>query len=131
MLSGLDLKKRWQQAFYRPLDTEEEEYVSVLCESEWVRILAVRSTDSPNVRRIEVEVALPPQSIANVPDDIVGPEVRNFVQNLIKHMEYLLRLDEAGLTLGVMTRDGIYTACLDLVNDPPDSMFDTLLPPQL
>ncbi|MFW9808723.1 MAG: hypothetical protein ACFFE6_04990 [Candidatus Thorarchaeota archaeon] len=131
MISRLELKMRWQEAFSGPLDTEEEEDVSVLCETEWIRILAVRNNETPEVRRIEVEVSLPPQSNVGTPDDIVGGDVRIFVQNLIRHLEYLLQLDEAGLTLGVLPRDGIYTAYLELENIPPDSMFDALLPPKL
>jgi len=117
-------------------ETEEEEFISILFENDWVRILAVRDTGAPEQRRIEVEVSLPPESISippshTSPDDLTGPEVRSFVQNLIKHLEYLLRLADTGLTLGVMTREGIYTAYLDLRDDPSDTMFDILLPPAL
>ena len=55
--------------------------------------------------------------------------MKNFLQNLIKHLEYLLRLDEEGLTLGVMSRDGLWTAYLDIDVLPQDDMFKTLIPP--
>lgn len=132
MITRLELKTRWQQMSTGTPETEEEESVSILCENDWVRILAVRNTDTPEQKRIEVEVCLPPESISpshTSPDDFTELEVTKFVQNLIKHLEYLLHLADAGFTLGIMTRDGIYTARLDLRNDPSDTIFDILLPP--
>jgi hypothetical protein len=136
MITRLELKTRWKQVLDETLESEEEESVSVLCENDWVRILAVMNTEIPEEKRIEVEVSLPPESIVissshTSPDDLSGLELRNFVQSLIKHLEYLLRLADAGLTLGVMTREGVYTACLELEESPSDTMFDILLPPTL
>ena len=57
--------------------------------------------------------------------------MKNFVQSLIKYLEYLLRLDEEGLTLGVMSRDGLWTAYIEIDDTPPDSLFKALIPPSL
>jgi len=115
----------------RTLKSEDEECISILYENDWVRILGVRNTDHSEEKRIEVEVSLPLGSISAPPDDITGLEVRSFVQNLIKHLEYLLSLADSGFTLGIMTREGIYTAYLEFENSPSDTMFDVLLPPTL
>ncbi len=131
MTSRLELKSRWKQLVNRTLKSEDEECISILYENDWVRILGVRNTDHSEEKRIEVEVSLPLGSISAPPDDITGLEVRSFVQNLIKHLEYLLSLADSGFTLGIMTREGIYTAYLEFENSPSDTMFDVLLPPTL
>ncbi len=127
MITRMELKTKWKQLIDENLD-EEEEAVSVLCENDWVRIFAIKKKDMPEEKRIEVEISLPPESILT-PDDLAGLELRNFVQIIITHLEYLLRLADAGLTLGVMTREGVYTACLELEDGPSDTLFDILLPP--
>ncbi|MHA1942801.1 MAG: hypothetical protein ACW96M_00210 [Candidatus Thorarchaeota archaeon] len=131
MTTRLDLKTKWQQVLKVTPKHEEDEFIATLCENQWVRILAVRNADTTKDMRIEVEVSLPLETISISPDDLTGPEVRSFVQNLIRHLEYLLRLDDAGLTLGVMARESIYTAYLEFDNNPPDTMFDILLPPSI
>ncbi len=131
MTSRLELKTRWNQLSNRTLKSEDEECISILYENDWVRILGVRNTDNPEEKRIEVEVSLPLGSVSTPLDDITGIEVESFIQNLIKHLEYLLSLADSGFTLDVMTREGIYTAHLELENSPSDTMFDVLLPPTL
>lgn len=105
---------------------ESEESVSVLFQNDWVRILTVRDSDTLNRWRIEVEVSLPSQV-----DSESGKDVKNFIKNLIKHLEYLLCLDDVGLTLGVMFRDGLWTAYLDIDDLPEDDLFEALVPPSL
>ena len=122
MVSLLELKSRWQEALTSGLESEDEECMSILCENDWVRILAIVDPEAP--RRIEVEVSLPSQQ-----DPQSGEDVSKFVQDLIKHLEYLLRLYKEGMTLSVMTRDGLWTAFLDMEKVPQDSLFNALIPP--
>lgn len=124
MPTASELKSKCEKAMTRPILDESEESVSVLSQNDWVRILTVCDSDTSEKWRIEVEVSLPSQK-----DPQSGRDVKNFLQNLIKHLEYLLRLDEEGLTLGVMSRDGLWTAYLDIDVLPQDDMFKTLIPP--
>jgi hypothetical protein len=119
-----ELKSRCENAIKGLIPDENEESVSVLSENDWVRILTVCDADTSEKWRIEVEVSLPSHE-----DPLSRNDVTDFIQNLIKHLEYLLRLDEEGLTLGVMSRDGLWTAYLDIDSLPPDSLFEALIPP--
>ena len=126
MLTFSELKSKCKQAIAKQPPFEDEESISVLYQNDWVRILTVHDTDMIENWRIEVEVSLPSQT-----DPESGIDVKNFVQSLIKHLEYLLRLDNEGLTLGVMSRDGLWTAYLEIENLPPDSLFKALIPPSV
>lgn len=124
MLSYSELKSKCERALANPIPDMSEESITVLCQNDWVRILTVYDSESTGKWRIEVEVSLPseknPQS---------GEDVRNFVQSLILHLEYLLRLDNAGFSLSVMSRDGLWTAFIDIDDFPQDSLFKSLIPP--
>ncbi|MGD9395267.1 MAG: hypothetical protein PVJ05_02445 [Candidatus Thorarchaeota archaeon] len=109
-----------------PPPDDSEESVIVLCQNDWVRILTVQDSETPSSRRIEVEVSLPSQI-----ESESGKDAKNFLQNLIRHLEYLLQLDDEGLTLGVMSRDGLWTASLEVEELPSDSLFKALIPPSL
>lgn len=126
MMTFSELKSKCEKAMSGPLADESEESVSVLSQNDWVRILTVYDSDTSEKWRIEVEVSLPSQR-----DPKTGKDVKNFLQNLIRHLEYLLRLDEEGLTLGVMSRDGLWTAYLDIEVLPQDDLFKALIPPTL
>ena len=121
-----ELKSKCEKAMTRTIPDESEESVSVLSQNDWVRILTVCDSDTSEKWRIEVEVSLPSQK-----DPQSGKDVKNFLQNLIRHLEYLLRLDEEGFILGVMSRDGLWTAYLDIEGLPQDSLFKALIPPPL
>jgi len=126
MLTFSELKSKCQQAMTLPPPDESEESVSVLCQNDWVRILTVRDSETLALWRIEVEVSLPSQI-----ESESGKDAKNFLQNLIRHLEYLLQLDDKGLTLGVMSRDGLWTASLEIEDLPSDSLFKALIPPSL
>lgn len=119
-----ELKSRCRDAMTCSASEENEEMSSVLCQNDWVRILTVRDSDTIGLWRIEVEVSLPFQK-----DPVSGKNVKHFVQDLITHLEYLLRLDNEGLTLGVLSRDGLWTASLEIDDLPEDNLFKALIPP--
>ena len=121
-----ELKSKCEKAMRTTIVDESEESVSVLSQNDWVRILTVFDSDTSEMWRIEVEVSLPSHN-----DPQSGKDAKNFLQNLMKHLEYLLRLDEKGLTLGVMSRDGLWTAYLDIDDLPQDNLFKALIPPTL
>jgi hypothetical protein len=121
-----DLKSKCKKAMTSPPPKDSEESVSVLCQNDWVRILTVYDSETLDKWRIEVEVSLPSQR-----DPQSGKDVKKFIQYLIRHLEYLLRLHEEGLTLGVMSRDGLWTAYLEIDDLPQDDLFKALIPPTL
>ncbi len=124
MLTLTDLKSKCKQAMSKQPSTNEEESVCVLWQNEWVRILTVRDSDILDKWRIEVEVSLPSQDDPQSEEDI-----KNFIQNLINYLEYLLRLDTEGLTLSVISRDGLWIAFTEIEDLPPDSLLKALIPP--
>ena len=126
MLTLSELKSKCEQAMTGPPPEENEESVTVLCQNDWVRILTVRDSDTLDRWRIEVEVSLPSQ----INSEYEG-NVKRFIQSFIRYLEYLLRLDNEGLTLSVMSRDGLWTAYLEIEDLPSDSLFKVLIPPSL
>ena len=136
MVTSSELKSKYIQALTKPPSSEDEESVCVLWQNDWVRILAVRNFELSEKWRIEVEVSLPSElmSAASQQPPInnhTGEETKRFVRDLIKHLEYLLCLDDEGLILGVMSRDGLWTAYLEIDDSPPDSLFKALIPPSV
>ena len=126
MLTPSELKSMYKQAVKKQPSTEDEESVCVLLQNDWVRILTVHDSETSQNWRIEVEVSLPSCS-----DPESGNDVRNFIETLIRHLNYLLQLDKKGLTLNVMLRDNLWTAYLELDDTPQDDMFRALIPPSL
>ena len=126
MLTYSELRSKCQKAMATPPTGDTEESVSVLCQNDWVRILVVHDPDSSELWRIEVEVSLPSHLDSESEND-----VKAFVKSLIKHLEYLLRLDEEGLTLDAMFRDGLWTACIEIDTLPDDQLFKSLIPPSV
>ena len=126
MTTFTELKSKCKEAMSSYIPDDSEESVSVLSQNDWVRILTVCDSDTMKKWRIEVEVSLPTQG-----EPQSGNDVRKFIQNLISHLDYLLRLDNEGLTLGVMSRDSLWTAYLDIDDLPNDDLFIALIPPPL
>ena len=105
MLKAGDLRERFQRIIGDTPRTEEET-VEILCETEWIRILVVLTEESA-APLIEVELALPTCVIE--PDSQQEPAcescngARAFLEKTIDHLRNLLRLEDAGLRLGVVS----------------------------
>jgi hypothetical protein len=119
-----ELKSKCTEAMTTSPLKETEESVSVLYQNDWVRILAVRNSDTLGNWRIEVEVSLPTHT-----EPESEKEMRNFILSYIRHLEYLLGLNEEGLALDVAPRDCLWTASIDIEDFPQDSLFKALIPP--
>ncbi len=124
MLTPSELKSKYLKAMKKQPENEEEESVCVLWQDDWVRILTVRDLNTLDLWRIEVEVSLPASK-----EPAPGIDVEKYIHNLIKHLEYLLRLADEGLELCVISRDSLWTAYLELSNIPNDEVFEALIPP--
>ncbi len=126
MLTFSELKQKCEKAMVRPPTSDGEETVSVLFQNDWVRILTVCDSDNLEKWRIEVEMSLPSKK-----NHQYGKDAMKFIQNLIQHLEYLIRLDNEGLSLDIMSRDGLWTAYIDFDDLPQDSLFKALVPPNV
>jgi hypothetical protein len=114
-----------------PIENESEESVSLLCRTDWVKIMIIRDPEMPEVSSVEIEISLPPCIIEPVRKDVdVGDQTaRKFIGDTIAHFEYLLRLEDAGLVLGILSAEGIWSAVVEVRNCPDESFFEILLPP--
>jgi len=107
------------------------ECVSMLLETPWVKIMVVRYQVAPKICTIEIEVSLPHCIIdPSCPSITVRQEeARNFIDSNLVHLKYLLTLQEAGFSLGILSTEGIWSAVLKIKGDPGLELFNTLLPP--
>jgi hypothetical protein len=131
MITPTDLIQKYQRIVTEPIKGEVEESVAFLHRTDWVKIMIVRNLQTPKICSIEVEISLPPC--------IIEPSINNtnahniiahkFIEDTISHLEYLLKLEEAGLTLGILSEEGIWCASLEVRACPDESLFETLMPP--
>ncbi|TFG31504.1 hypothetical protein EU528_06100 [Candidatus Thorarchaeota archaeon] len=93
--------------------------------------MIVRYQMAPKICMIEIEVSLPYCSIEPTypATEAEQEEARNFIDNNLAHLKYLLRLQKAGFSLGILSAEGIWSAILKVKKNPDLELFDSLLPP--
>ncbi|TFH04992.1 MAG: hypothetical protein E4H14_13595 [Candidatus Thorarchaeota archaeon] len=103
----------------------------MLVETAWVKIMVVRYQVAPKICTIEIEVSLPNCIIdPTIPSTATKKEkARKFINDNINHLNYLLRLQKAGFSLGILSTEGIWSAVLKISGDPDEKLFENLLPP--
>lgn len=129
-----ELIDRFRRIVEGPMN--DDEVVHLLCETNWVRILVVRNNDAPEEASIEVEMALPecviePPIHPSLEKKAEASGARSFVERTIAHLRYLLTLENAGLCLGVVSKEGIWSASTTVKGNPLASFFKTLMPPSV
>jgi hypothetical protein len=131
MITSMQLLQQYRQIVEEPLEDESEESVSLLFRTDWVKIMIIRNPQSPESPSIEVEISLPPCTIEPIRNDDTSCDenARKFIEDTIAHFVYLLRLQEAGLALGILSTEGIWSACIDVRDCPDESFFESLIPP--
>lgn len=109
------------------------ECVSMLYETSWVKILIVRYQVAPNICSIEVEISFPNCVIEVVyPSPAAAQEqAQEYIGSTVDHLKYLLKLKDAGFSLGILSLEGIWSAVLQIKGNPDVKLFETLLPPEL
>ncbi len=114
-----------------PVKNSNDESVSVLYSTEWVKIMIVRDQQSPEICFIEVEISLPPCTIdpSTCTEALHNSTAREFIEDTISHLKYLLRLEEAGLLIGILSAEGIWSASLAVREHPDERLFEALIPP--
>jgi len=107
------------------------ECVSMLYETSWVKVMVVRYQVAPDICSIEVEISFPDCVIEVVfPSPALAQEqAQKYIGNTVDHMEYLLKLKDAGFSLGILSLEGIWSAVLQIKGTPDVELFESLLPP--
>jgi len=131
MMTPTELLRKYQRIATESIKGDLEESVTMLCKTDWVKIMIVRDAQSPDTCSIEVEISLPPCTIEPSTNGADTPNglARKFIEDTISHLEYLLRLEKAGLILGILSVEGIWSASLEVLNCPNEELFEVLIPP--
>jgi hypothetical protein len=107
---------------------EDGESIESLCETDWARILLIRTTDEPSSISVEVEISLPKCVTGHgSKSSIIKP--RDSLKNMITHLEYLLKLEDFGFELDLIGEDCLWTASWKSTNMLDEKAFCALIPP--
>ena len=109
------------------------EKVETIHETDWVQILLVREITNDIEVKLVVEVSFPTWmqtlSLTRSSTEAEGDHtsrLRSVLHELIIHLEYLLKLAEAGFRLGVIVEEGFWTAWTRLSTCPSQQLFAAL-----
>ncbi|MDO8055354.1 MAG: hypothetical protein Q6361_00695 [Candidatus Hermodarchaeota archaeon] len=110
-----------------------DENVETIYETDWVQILLVREIPTDAEVKLVVEVSFPTWmqtlSLTSSTTEVEGDHtsrLRSVLHDLILHLEYLLKLSEAGFRLGVIVEEGFWTAWAPLSTRPSQQLFTAL-----
>lgn len=121
-----NLMDRFRKAIQNPKTSStfaNDESVTILDATDWVRILLVRESGDSSAQSVEIEVAPPSAHLAS------DGSRRQLLLDMIKHIEYVLRLSESGFVLDVLGSDFTWTAHKAFQEEPNESFFEFILPP--
>ncbi|MHA1864493.1 MAG: hypothetical protein ACTSWA_12045 [Candidatus Thorarchaeota archaeon] len=107
------------------------ECVSMLYETSWVKVMVVRYQIAPDICSIEVEFSFP-DCVIEVVFPSPAPEqeqAQKYIESTVDYMKYLLKLKNAGFSLGILSLEGIWSAVLQIKGTPEVKLFESLLPP--
>jgi hypothetical protein len=109
------------------------ECVSMLYETPWVRVMIVRYQVAPTINSIEIELSLPHHVIelAFPSTKALQEQAHKYIDCTIDHLNYLLKLQSAGFSLGILSTEGIWSAVLKVKELPDLNLFETLVPPEM
>lgn len=126
-----DLQQRYQQIMEAPLKNGVVESVSLLFCSDWVRIMIIRDSQLADVCSMEVELSMPSCVIDPSPTESESQQelAVSFIEQMISHLEYLLKLKQSGFLLCILSADCVWSASMDIQECPNRSFFEMLIPP--
>jgi hypothetical protein len=103
----------------------------MLYETLWIKVMVVRYQVAPDICSIEVEFSFPDCVIEVVfPSPSAAQEqAHEYIESTVDHLKYLLKLKEAGFSLGILSLEGIWSAVLQIKGNPDVKLFEDLLPP--
>ena len=131
-----ELLQRYHEILSEPVVSDaciSGECVSMLHETSWVRMMIIRYQVAPNICSIEIEFSLPNRviEIAFPSTAAAQEQAHEYIENTVYHLKYLLRLQEAGFSLGILSPEGIWSAVLKIKGNPDVKLFEDILPPEL
>lgn len=109
------------------------ECVSMLYETSWIKVMIVRYQVAPDICSIEVEFSFP-DCVIEVVFPSLAPtqeQAQKYIGSTVEHLKYLLKLKDAGFSLGILSTEGIWSAVLRIKGNPDVKLFEDLLPPEL
>jgi hypothetical protein len=115
-------------------DNGEQESVSVLYRTNWVRILVVRPLEDPQSLLIDVEVSQPYPSVSQASSspltaNQVNDAARQLLKQFMEHIKYILRLESSGFSIDFVGSDCLLLASRRFTQKPSAEIFKLLLPP--
>jgi hypothetical protein len=140
MTEASSLMDKYKQLTTSPLNssnmTDEGDSISVLCQTNWIRIVLVRKSDEPNVVTIEVESSLPKcAGVYSSPKtnssstELLEMDDSELLSGMITHLQYMQRLHELGFDLEIIGPDCLWTAYSEFESMPSRKTFEVLVPP--
>jgi hypothetical protein len=131
-----DLSSRFREIIARgptmAAETEDHECVSMLLETNWTRIFVVQEMENPEHIRIEVEVSQPSQVQDESSESGFACKkrpLRQLLEQLILHIEYILKLESSGFIIDYVGNDFLILAFQSFTKLPSTEVFELLLPP--
>lgn len=130
MNSSPDLYRKLKEILNEPIDAslDSPESVSVLFQDDWIRILVVRLSETPDLVTLEIESSLPLHARNPDGNSEENSEARDFLKGTIRTLEYFLRLQESGFQLDIIGQDCMWTAHMDFSECPDERILEDLLP---
>ncbi len=115
-------------------DTEEQESVSILYKTSWVRILVVRSPEDSKSITIDVEVSPPypslsPTSSSPSTEKETSNKTQKLLGQLIEYVQYILVLESSGFSIDFVGNECLILASRHFTETPHAEIFELLLPP--
>lgn len=107
-------------------------------ETDWVQILFATSTQDHRGAKLVVELSLP-EWVQELSVTTKTPEesanntqlLRRALKVLVLHLEYLIKLNDAGFHLEIIAEEGFWTAWIQLTSPPSKQLFTVLQPPKV
>ena len=134
MIMASELLQRYHSIISGPIASDtciSGECVSKLLDTSWVKILVTRYQVAPEINTIEIEISLPNCIIEPTYPSPTNEqdEAHKFIDTNIAHLNYLLGLQKAGFSLGILSTEGIWSAVLKIKDTPGLELFNILIPP--
>ncbi len=119
------------------ISQEVPERVVNLYENDRIRILLVRTSEAPEIVKMEIEVALPDRiwglDANYFSDNLTAPDqpaIRTSLEEMVLLFQYLLQLQQAGFTLDFLGEEGLWIACYHINQEPSKTLFSSFQPPK-
>lgn len=115
---------------------EEQESVSILYKTSWVRILIVRSPEDSKSVTIDVEVSPPYPSLSPVSTSLeasklTSNETQKLLEQMIEYIKYILVLESSGFSIDFVGNECLILASRCFTEVPDAEIFKLLLPPSV